>query len=89
MLRLLDSSEEVRQIVLQNLGVIAEERPDILEEHLSLFFVRFSEDSVSKRARLRIMLALTSESNIKLLLKEFLVGQNFQNLKPSLPPIGI
>ena len=47
---------------------------DLLADHIASFFVRFSESLSNKRLRLRILVALASEANVRVLLNEFLVG---------------
>lgn len=42
-------------------------------EHLSTFFVRFSEPVEGRQARVRILVALANESNIRTILSELLV----------------
>lgn len=46
---------------------------DLLADHISEFFVRFSDPLPTKRARLRILVALANESNVQVLLKELMV----------------
>lgn len=46
---------------------------DLFVEHLSTFFVRFSDPRESRRTRLRIMVALANEQNIRIVLKELVV----------------
>lgn len=48
-------------------------RQDLCAEHLSTFFVRFSEPVEERQARVRILVALANESNIRTILSELLV----------------
>ncbi|ORY50688.1 Clathrin/coatomer adaptor, adaptin-like protein [Leucosporidium creatinivorum] len=73
LLRLLRSSPEVAGVVLEDCSLVAEQRPDLLADHISEFFVRFSDPLLTKRARLRILVALANPSNIQVLLKELLM----------------
>lgn len=54
--------------------IIPDPQPqDIFVDYLSSFFVKFSDPPESRRTRLRIIIALTNESNIRIVLKELLV----------------
>jgi len=46
---------------------------DLFEKHLSSFFVRFSDPVESRKTRLRVLVALARESNIRVVLHELLV----------------
>ncbi len=75
LLRLLSSAPpEVQAVVLDDCALVADQRPDLLADHLPSFFVRFSEPLASKRARLRILVALASERNVRTVLAELLVS---------------
>jgi len=63
----------VQAVALDDCALVADQRPDLLAEHLSSFFVRFSEPVASKRARLRILVALASEKNVRTVLAELVV----------------
>ena len=56
-------------------------RQDLFTEHLSTFFVRFSEPVEGRQARVRILVALANESNIRTILSELLV-RTFQSSPP-------
>lgn len=49
---------------------------DLLADHISDLFVRFSDPLPTKRARLRILVALANPANIQTLLKELLVRRS-------------
>ncbi|KDE09873.1 hypothetical protein MVLG_00271 [Microbotryum lychnidis-dioicae p1A1 Lamole] len=70
LLRLLRSSPEVQAIVLEDCAVVASTRPELLAEHVSEFYVRFSEVLSLKQARLRILVALTNQTNVREIMKE-------------------
>ncbi|TNY20410.1 adaptin N terminal region-domain-containing protein [Rhodotorula diobovata] len=72
LLRLLRGPPEVAAVVLEDCALIAEERPDLFEKHLSSFFVRFSDPVESRKTRLRVLVALARESNIRVVLHELL-----------------
>ncbi|SCV73435.1 BQ2448_7361 [Microbotryum intermedium] len=80
LLRLLRSSPEVEAIVLEDCAVVASTRPDLLAEHVSDFYVRFSEVLSLKQARLRILVALTNQKNVREVMKELSVRET------ALPP---
>ncbi|GAA5985274.1 hypothetical protein JCM10908_002598 [Rhodotorula pacifica] len=73
LLRLLQGEPEVAAIALENCALLAEQRPDLFAEHLSTFFVRFSEPVEGRQARVRILIALANESNIRTILSELLI----------------
>ncbi|TKA51232.1 hypothetical protein B0A53_05808 [Rhodotorula sp. CCFEE 5036] len=73
LLRLLQGEPEIAAIALENCALLAEQRPDLFAEHLSTFFVRFSEPVEGRQARVRILVALANESNIRTVLSELLV----------------
>jgi AP-3 complex subunit beta len=54
-------------------SVLTPAHQDLLIDHVALFYVRFSEPIENKRVRLRILVALASETNVRALLNEFLV----------------
>ncbi|SCZ95255.1 BZ3500_MvSof-1268-A1-R1_Chr11-2g03386 [Microbotryum saponariae] len=70
LLRLLRSSPEVKAIVLEDCAVVASTRPELLAEHVSEFYVRSSEVLSLKQARLRILVALTNQTNVREIMKE-------------------
>ncbi|CAE7219719.1 unnamed protein product [Rhizoctonia solani] len=70
LLRLLHVSPEVERVVVENLGIIAQEQPSLLKSYISRFFVRSSDPSSTKIAKLRILLALVDASNVGLILNE-------------------
>ncbi|GAA5860737.1 hypothetical protein JCM1840_001947 [Sporobolomyces johnsonii] len=72
LIRLLKGAPEVAAVALEDCALIAEERPDLFVDHLSTFFVCFSDSAESRRTRLRIIIALTNESNIRVVLRELL-----------------
>ncbi|GAA5959599.1 hypothetical protein JCM21900_002950 [Sporobolomyces salmonicolor] len=72
LLRLLKGAPEVAAVALEDCALMAEERPDLFVDHLSTFFVRFSDSAEIRRTRLRIIIALTNESNIRVVLRELL-----------------
>lgn len=61
--------------------IVAKERPHLLADHTTEFFVRFDEPSETKLLRLEILTALSNESNIRMLLKEFLVRLPLLNVR--------
>ncbi|GAA5915200.1 uncharacterized protein JCM6883_001765 [Sporobolomyces salmoneus] len=72
LLRLLHGSPEIASAALEECALIVEQRPDLFIDHLSSFFVKFSDPPESRRTRLRIIVALTNESNIRIVLGELL-----------------
>ncbi|GAA6016862.1 hypothetical protein JCM10207_003276 [Rhodosporidiobolus poonsookiae] len=72
LLRLLSGPPESAALALSQCALIAEERPQLFVEHLGAFFVRFGEDEGMKRCRLRVVVALVGEGNIKVVLRELL-----------------
>ncbi|GAA5901016.1 hypothetical protein JCM6882_006002 [Rhodosporidiobolus microsporus] len=73
LLRLLHSSPpEISSIALEQCALLAEARPQLFEAHLGAFFVRFGEPVEVRRNRLRVVVALAGEGNIKVVLKELL-----------------
>lgn len=73
LLRLLQGEPEIAAVALENCALLAEQRPDLFAEHLSTFFVHFSEPVEGRQARVRILVALANESNIRTILSELLV----------------
>ncbi|BGP26901.1 AP-3 complex subunit beta [Rhodotorula toruloides] len=76
LLRLLKGPPEVAAVALEDCALIAEERPDLFAEHISSFFVRFSDPVESRRNRLRVIVALANQSNIQVVLRELLTYVN-------------
>ncbi|GAA5864433.1 hypothetical protein JCM8547_005818 [Rhodosporidiobolus lusitaniae] len=72
LLRLLHAPPEVASVALEQCAHIAEERPELFADHFAAFFVRFSDPVESRRNRLRVVVALASEKNIKVVLRELL-----------------
>ncbi|BGO94399.1 hypothetical protein NBRC10512_002097 [Rhodotorula toruloides] len=72
LLRLLKGPPEVAAVALEDCALIAEERPDLFIDHISSFFVRFSDPVESRRNRLRVIVALANQSNIQVVLRELL-----------------
>ncbi|PRQ75849.1 Adaptin N terminal region-domain containing protein, partial [Rhodotorula toruloides] len=72
LLRLLKGPPEVAAVALEDCALIAEERPDLFADHISSFFVRFSDPVESRRNRLRVIVALANQSNIQVVLRELL-----------------
>ncbi|GAA5993961.1 hypothetical protein JCM5350_008340 [Sporobolomyces pararoseus] len=72
LLRLLHGSPEIAAAALEDCALIVEQRPDLFVDYLSSFFVKFSDPPESRRTRLKIIVALTNESNIRIVLKELL-----------------
>ncbi|CAE6426865.1 unnamed protein product [Rhizoctonia solani] len=70
LLRLLHISPEIERVVVENLGVIAQEQPSLLKPYLTRFFVRASDSSPTKISKLRILLALADASNVGLIINE-------------------
>ncbi|GAA5995986.1 uncharacterized protein JCM10292_004872 [Rhodotorula paludigena] len=70
LLRLLQGPPEVAAVALENCAVMAEERPELFVSHLASFFVKFSDPVESRRNRLRVLVALAHESNIRIVLRE-------------------
>ena len=73
-LRLLKSSPEVQAIALENCAIVASTRPDILAEHVAEFYIRFSDVLSLKQARLKIVVALVNQMNVREIMKELLVS---------------
>ncbi|GAA5972420.1 hypothetical protein JCM11641_001836 [Rhodosporidiobolus odoratus] len=57
LLRLLHASAEVASSALTQCALIAEDRPELLSDHLEAFYVKFDESLEGKRARLRVLMA--------------------------------
>ncbi|KPV73944.1 uncharacterized protein RHOBADRAFT_54528 [Rhodotorula graminis WP1] len=72
LLRLLRGPPEVPTVALEDCALIAEQRPELFAKHLSSFFVRFSDPVESRKTRLRVLVALATESNIRIVLRELL-----------------
>ncbi|GAA6018845.1 hypothetical protein JCM8202_002255 [Rhodotorula sphaerocarpa] len=72
LLRLLHGEPEIVTLALEACVLLAEQKPELFKDHLSTFFVRFSEPVEGRRARVRILIALANESNIRLILQELL-----------------
>ncbi|GAA5905071.1 hypothetical protein JCM8208_007675 [Rhodotorula glutinis] len=72
LLRLLRGPPEVATVALEDCALIAEQRPELFVKHLSSFFVRFSDPVESRKTRLRVLVALATESNIRIVLRELL-----------------
>ncbi|GAA6054425.1 hypothetical protein JCM3770_007210 [Rhodotorula araucariae] len=72
LLRLLNGPPEVAAVVLEDCALIAEEQPGLFANHLSSFFVRFSDPVESRKNRLRVLVSLARESNIRIVLRELL-----------------
>ncbi|EUC64965.1 adaptin amino-terminal region protein [Rhizoctonia solani AG-3 Rhs1AP] len=70
LLRLLHISPEVERVVVENLGIIAQEQPSLLKPYITRFFVRSSDSSPTKITKLRILLALVDANNVGLILNE-------------------
>lgn len=52
----------------------------LLSDHIAQFYVRLSEPLLSKRLRLKILVSLMSEKNVRVLLPEFLVSAALTSL---------
>ncbi|GAA6038326.1 hypothetical protein JCM8097_003945 [Rhodosporidiobolus ruineniae] len=72
LLRLLHAPPEIASLALEQCALIAEDRPQLFADHLGAFFVRFEDGVESRRMRLRVVVALAGEGNIKVVLKELL-----------------
>ncbi|GAA5847068.1 hypothetical protein JCM9279_002675 [Rhodotorula babjevae] len=72
LLRLLRGPPEVATVALEDCALIAEQRPELFAKHLSSFFVRFSDPVESRKTRLRVLVALVTETNIRIVLRELL-----------------
>ncbi|KAI5474955.1 AP-3 complex subunit beta-2 [Pseudohyphozyma bogoriensis] len=72
LIRLLSGAPEAQTVALEDCLVVAEQRPDLLTNHVTELFARASDSLPTKRLRLRILAALANDSNVKILLKEFL-----------------
>ncbi|ELU40168.1 beta-NAP protein [Rhizoctonia solani AG-1 IA] len=70
LLRLLHLSTEIERVVVENLGVIAQEQPSLLKPYLTRFFVRASDSPPAKISKLRILLALVDASNVGSIINE-------------------
>ncbi|KAF8604678.1 hypothetical protein BDV93DRAFT_440456 [Ceratobasidium sp. AG-I] len=71
LLRLMHVSPEIERVVVENLGIIAQEHPSLLKSHLARFFVRSSDTPATKIAKLRILLALVDAGNVGAVTNEF------------------
>ncbi|KAM0791866.1 hypothetical protein ACM66B_004123 [Microbotryomycetes sp. NB124-2] len=76
LLRLMKTTQEVQTFALEECATIAQSRPDLFIEYLSMFLVRFTDSPASKKVRLSIVVALAIESNIDTILNELFAYVN-------------
>ncbi|KAM0748595.1 ARM repeat-containing protein [Meredithblackwellia eburnea MCA 4105] len=67
------TSPEVRASILENCLIVAERHPELLSPHIVTFYIKASTPLLTKRTQLKILVALTTTSNVRPLLKEYLV----------------
>lgn len=77
LLRLLHGSSEVQAVALADCAIVAHEHPELLMSHLAEFFIRSDDLREMKQIRLEVLVALADATNVKVLLREFLVCRAF------------
>eukprot|EP00054_Salpingoeca_dolichothecata_P008265 m.47181 g.47181 ORF g.47181 m.47181 type:complete len:881 (-) comp17615_c0_seq1:27-2669(-) len=67
---LLSSEPEVQYVALRNINLVVQKRPQILTQHMKVFFVKYNDPIYVKLEKLDVMIRLASEDNIKQVLSE-------------------
>ncbi|KIM27499.1 hypothetical protein M408DRAFT_24439 [Serendipita vermifera MAFF 305830] len=71
LLRLLHTSFEVERVAVEELYLLARDHPDLLSSHYSRFYLRSSDPTSTKLAKLRILVKIMKSANASAILSEF------------------
>ncbi|CAG8465681.1 6856_t:CDS:10 [Acaulospora morrowiae] len=67
---LLSSAPEVQYVALRNINLILQQRPDILQNEMRVFFCKYNDPPYVKLEKLEIMIKLANDRNVDQLLSE-------------------
>lgn len=68
---LLSSEPEVQYVVMRNINIIVQKRPQILATDVRIFFCKYNDPVYVKMEKIEIMVQLASEKNVDQVLSEF------------------
>merc|ERR1719321_16985 len=68
---LLSSEAEVQYVVMRNINIIVQKRPQILATDVRIFFCKYNDPVYVKMEKIEIMVQLASEKNVDQVLSEF------------------
>ena len=67
---LLSSDPEIQYVVLRNISLILQKRPETLRQEIRVFFIKYNDPPYVKLEKLEVMIRLANESNIDQVLSE-------------------
>ena len=67
---LISGPAEIQYVALRNILLVIQKRPDILKDHMKVFFCKYNDPIYVKLSKLEIMFRLANESNVELMLAE-------------------
>ena len=88
---LLSSEPEVQYVALRNINLIVQKRPEILADHIKVFFVKYNDPIYVKLEKLDVMIRLVGEGNIQQVLaelKEYATEVDVDFVRKSVRAIG-
>jgi vesicle coat complex subunit len=88
---LLSSEPEVQYVALRNINLIVQKRPEILADHIKVFFVKYNDPIYVKLEKLDVMIRLVSDANIQQVLaelKEYATEVDVDFVRKSVRAIG-
>ena len=82
---------EIQYVALRNINLIVQKRPEILREHIRVFFCKYNDPIYVKMEKLDIMIMLATEDNVHqvlLELKEYASEVDVEFIRKSVRAIG-
>ncbi|KAL2918023.1 beta-adaptin [Polyrhizophydium stewartii] len=67
---LISSEPEIQYVVLRNINLILQKRPDVLTQEIRVFFTKYNDPPYVKLEKLEVVIKLCSEANVDQVLSE-------------------
>ncbi|KAI8815848.1 adaptin N terminal region-domain-containing protein [Fimicolochytrium jonesii] len=67
---LLSSEPEIQYVALRNISLILQKRPDVLQQEIRVFFIKYNDPPYVKLEKLEVIIKLCSEKNVDQVLSE-------------------
>lgn len=67
---LLSSEPEIQYVALRNINLILQKRPDVLNQEIRVFFIKYNDPPYVKLEKLEVIIKLCSEKNVDQVISE-------------------